>query len=234
MYKLIIILLLSIFLVSCAQPIVADTVSTTAESVVSSETEQEIVQSTAQTSTEIEQLKVQNRQLGAELQKYKDLISNLNELLKNVYYGYASNDKYILDGFTAFSIFYNNKYYIITAGHCVENENGKFSNFKFKANFSDEWIYPELLDYGNGNNESDYAIFYSDKINNGLNFGTDINNLFILGAGKLNVIKLEEQTSISGESGSPIINLNSEVVYINCGLYNTPIGIVLQAIDNLK
>jgi hypothetical protein len=222
-YIIFILALLILLLCGCSQPILqADTIPETI-TVTSIVTETIEVEDTAK----IEELEL-------ELQQYKSLIANLNDLLKNIYYGYAENDKYILDGFTAFSIEYKGKYYLITAGHCVENENGKFGNFKFKANFSNEWIYPELLDYGNGNDSSDYAIFYSDKINNGLNFGTDINNLFILGAGKLNVVKLEEQNSMSGESGSPIINLNGEVVYINCGLYNTPIGTVLQAIDNLK
>jgi len=67
-----------------------------------------------------------------ELAKYKDLTINLNELLSNVYYGYASNENWEADGFTAFSIKYKNKFYLITAGHMIDDGRyGKFTNFRF-------------------------------------------------------------------------------------------------------
>lgn len=58
--------------------------------------------------------------LENELDKYKSLISNLNELLSFVYYGYASNNEWVIDGFTAFSMVFNDKAYIVTVGHAVE------------------------------------------------------------------------------------------------------------------
>lgn len=179
-------------------------------------------------------------QLEIEVQQYQDLIGNLNELLKNVYYGHAENENWILDGFTAFSIEYQGKFYLITAGHTVEeNEYGRFYNHKFKANFSDEWIYPKLLTYENDfEGNRDYAILYSDKITSGLNF--DLNNSslrYILGNGDNNIFK-EYRTYklVEGESGSPVINIGGDVIEICIGLMikNQDINIVLEAIDNLK
>ncbi len=171
-----------------------------------------------------------------ELEKYQNLINNLNSLLKNVYYGYTKNENYILDGFTAFSLNYKNKNYIITAGHCIENEYGKFYNFKFKANFSDQWIYPELLAYKNyfyGN--MDYAVFYSDKVIDGLNY--DLNDSyprFTLGNMEDNVLKeFFISNLIEGESGSAIIDIDGEVMGIATGGY-VDIDLVIKALDNLK
>jgi hypothetical protein len=55
-------------------------------------------------------------ELKEEVLKYQELIGNLNELLKCLYYRYAENESYILDGSTAFSIEYKDRYYLITAG----------------------------------------------------------------------------------------------------------------------
>lgn len=235
MKKLLIIFLL-IFLTGCSQPILqAETIPVVTVTII----ETVIVEDTAKI-IELEKQLVDSKE---ETEKYQSLIANLNDLLKNIYYGYASNSNYILDGFTAFSMAYQGKYYLITVGHAVENvECGKMTNFKFKANFSDTWIYPELLDYNNDfENNRDYAIFYSDKIKKGLKFGTDINSdLFILGAGRFNVFRTKEQFTKAGESGSAIININYEVVGILIGLEgmqigrSTPIGTVLQAIDNIE
>lgn len=187
----------------------------------------------------LDKLKADYEDLTEKNIKYNNLIDNLNILLSNTYYGYASNGNWIIDGFTAFNLKYNNNYYLITAGHCVENENGKFSNFKFKANFSDEWIYPELLTYKYEYDDDkptlnvDYAIFYSDYINNG--FTPEINRTypeFVLGNGKFNIIR-NAGIAIPGESGSPIINLDGKVI----GMVSAPftdIDIILQAIDNIN
>lgn len=190
-------------------------------------------------------LKTELNNLGNEINlseeeniKYANLLANLNDLLSNVYYGYASNDKWILDGFTAFSLEYKGKYYLITAGHCIENEYGKFVNFKYKANFSNEWIYPKLLVYEVDRPRHpsiDYAVFYSDKISKGLKIDYDNNNSkFILGAvnNNLNVLRTEGLGK-NGESGSPIIDLDGEVVDIYTGFF-TDIDLVIEAIDNLK
>ena len=171
-----------------------------------------------------------------QLEKYQNLIGNLNNLLSNVYYGYAENINYISDGFTAFSMGCKGKYYIITVGHCVENEYGKFGNFKFKSN-SDEWIYPELLVYNNDyNNNNDYAVFYSDKIKTGLIPDSENNEPeYILGNIKLNILKQYGTKYIPGESGSPIIDCEGEIIgIVSTGFYYTPIETVIKAIDNLN
>jgi len=242
---LIIILLLSIFLISCTKVVSADTIdSTTAKTTIITETT--INNSNNTINYDYNNLKAEYDKLVEDKQKLEDenkaydyLIRNLNNLLRNVYYGYASNDKYILDGFTAFSIYYKGKYYLITAGHCVEQEGQIFSNHKFKANFSDEWIYPKLLDYKYNGNTSDYAIFYSDKIDNGfVKYGDNIEGKkYILGTtnNKLNVLREFTADGINGECGSPIINLNQEVVGVYYGTTSiTSINIILEAIDNLK
>lgn len=172
-----------------------------------------------------------------ELEKYRSLVNNLNELLSNVYIGYAENENYILDGFTAFSIEYKGKFYLITAGHCVEDyDMGRMTNFKFKANFSNSWIYPKLLAYENdfyGNR--DYAIFYSDKIDSGLAY--DLNNSyprFILGNMNDNILKeFFTFNLIEGESGSPILDIDGEVTEIATGSY-VDIDLVVEVIDNLE
>ncbi|NQT67094.1 MAG: trypsin-like peptidase domain-containing protein [Actinobacteria bacterium] len=172
--------------------------------------------------------------------KYKRLINNLNELLSNVYYGYASNENWISGGFTAFSIEYNGDYYLITAGHCVHYKDDKidtglYTSFKFKANFSNEWIYPKLLIYEVNDTVPDYAILFSDKINDGLDF--DLDNSYpnyVLGNGDNNILKgFYTDTLIDGESGSPVVDINGQVVGIATGNF-VDIDIVLQTIDDLN
>jgi hypothetical protein len=156
----------------------------------------------AKLQNDYDKLEADYNKLNEENQKYYFLLDNLNELLSNVYYGYASNSNWISDGFTAFSLKYNDKYYLITAGHCVhykygDIDTGVYTNFKFKANLSDEWIYPELLTYENEyNGGRDFAVLYSDKITNGFTPNTELTYpAFILGHGdklnndKYNIIK---------------------------------------------
>lgn len=229
MKKLIIIFLLiaSLLLTGCIKSVSAET---TPETIIKTETSIVTVTSLVEDTQRIDELE-------AELKQYQDLIGNLNNLLKDVYYGWASNSKWILDGFTAFTIIYNDKYYLITAGHCVEpKEYGKMANFKFKANFTDNWIYPKLLTYKNDvNYGNDYAIFYLDKINSGFNIGKIYGQNIVLGNidKKINVIRNVLDIPIQGESGSPVINVNGEVIGILTGGL-TNIDIVTKAIDNLE
>jgi len=238
---IIIILLFSIFLIGC-NTISADTIiSTTAETTIITETT--INHSNNTINYDYDNLKAEYDILAEDKQKLEDenkaydyLIRNLNNLLRNVYYGEATNDVGGTGNFTGFTIYYKNKYYILTAGHCVENENGKFSNFKFKANFSNEWIYPKLLAYKYNRTGLDYAIFIEDKINNG--FVTFNNNSdgkkYILGSihNNLNVFKEFDANAIQGESGSPIINIKQELIGIctSKGSF-TGINVVLTTID---
>jgi S1-C subfamily serine protease len=168
--------------------------------------------------------------LEVELQKYKDLINNLNELLKNVYEVYGKLDNGSWTGGTGFSIIYNDKYYLITAGHVIENEYGTFKNLGFKVN--GKWIYPKLLDYNLGDG-TDYAIFYSDKIDKGLTLtdNPDYINLYIL---DIKTIKQRDYKIIkSGDSGSPVIDITGSAV----GILNNQNGaytFVNSILDNIK
>ncbi len=175
-------------------------------------------------------------------EKIKDnnvLINNSNTLLSTVYYGTAEQ---IGEGtgknFTAFSLFYKDKFYLITAGHCVEYEDLKYTNFKFKPNNSELFIYPILLDYNNDyKNNRDYAIFSSHFVRNGLLiYDEDKEPKYVLGntEKKMNFFK-EFNIAIEGESGSPILNSKCRLVGIvikNNSQY-TPIDTVTEAIDRI-
>jgi hypothetical protein len=231
------VLLIILFILSgCSSQIVADT---TPETV----TVTSIVE--VENTDRIEKLEADNLKLEAELEKYKELIEGLNELLGNVYIGISSNENWISGDYVAFSMEYNDKFYLISAGHCVhlefEGKNIKYTDFKFKANFSDNWIYPKLLTYNNNYlANDDYAVFYSDKINMGFNVDTendlskykiiypDISDKVIIGI---------YDEGIDGESGSPVIDIDGEITGIattSSHLYNTKIKTVLKAIDELK
>lgn len=171
---------------------------------------------------------------------YKNLIANLNELLSCVYYGYASNDKYVADGFTAFSLEYKGKYYLITAGHCVHyKQDGldvKYNNFKFKANFSDEWIYPKLLTYRIGT-YNDIAIFGDNtKINKGLKIDKD-NDEALFYLCKTDIKSVSDKKEF-GNSGSPAIDIEGEVVGLLTidGAVSTKFNnkIILDLMNDLK
>ena len=177
-----------------------------------------------------------------ELIKYRSLVDNLNELLSNIYIGYAENENWKSEEFTAFSLKYGDKIFLITAGHCVHYnleglDTGLYTTIKFKQN-KGNWIYPKLLTYENDfNNNRDYAILYSDKLNNGLDF--DKNNdlpLYILGNLNSNIIKAHLRFGIEGDSGSPIIDEDCKVVGLRTGgdFKYTSINIIIEAIDNLN
>ena len=174
-------------------------------------------------------LKTDINNVENETEKYKYLLSSLNELLSNVYYMECSNSEYTNWG-TGFSVSYNNAYYILTAGHYIENEYGKFGNFRFKVD--NEWIYPELLAYEVTETTPDYAIFYSDKIDNGLKY--DINNTepdYRLGIDI--IIQENNNWGEPGSCGSPVIDLDGEVIGIHIG-YFQDIDLILEVINNLE
>ena len=56
-------------------------------------------------------------------------------MLETVYYGSAAP---VADGreknFTAFAMYYKDEFYLITAGHCIEYDDIKYTDFKFKSN----------------------------------------------------------------------------------------------------
>ena len=165
-----------------------------------------------------------------EVDKYKDLIGDLNNLLSNIYYVYGEGNGTYVFG-TGFSIEYGGKYYLCTAGHIVDGEWGIHKNLGFK-DMDDKWIYPKLLTYEVTGITSDYAIYYSDKINNGLK--VDLNNTepdYRLGINKS--IQENNNWGIDGECGSPVINLDGAVMGIHVG-YLSDIDYTLEAINNLE
>jgi hypothetical protein len=179
---------------------------------------------------QVEQLKLQPGNL-------KKLINNMNDLLANVYIGSAAPEE-LAYTFTAFTILYNGKTYIITAGHCVADNYGKEGTFKFKANFSQDWIYPDLLGYkAEYYNLDDYGVFYMEGISGGFEVSDKkTEDQFLLGSIEkgLSIARNLGDSSKRGESGSPVINENGQVVgiYVVYGLEFTPIQFALDVIDN--
>jgi hypothetical protein len=192
---------------------------------------------------EIEDLKIkitrlQDRvdTLNEELSGKDTLTGNLNLLLSTVYFGSAVSEA---DGhrknFTAFTMHYRDKYYLITAGHCIKYDNVIYTDFKFKSN-EGQWVYPELLYYeADYNNCRDFAIFTSPYLRKGLIIeNEDREPAYVLGniERKLNLFK-EFSSSIEGESGSPVLSKNCRLVGIvikNNSDY-TPIEAVTGTID---
>ena len=175
---------------------------------------------------------------GAEL-----LLDNTNRILSTVYFGTADiGQREEAKDFTAFSIIYNEKFYIITAGHCVEMDGQKYSNFKFKPNKSKIWITPTLIDYKSDyKNNEDYAIFYSERlVTTGLipaDNNEDLTPRYVLGNLErgLNLVKKYNDAK-EGESGSPVLNSKCHVIglLIKKGGTFTPIEIVLEALAKLQ
>jgi hypothetical protein len=179
---------------------------------------------------QVEQLKLQPGNL-------KKLLNNMNDLLRNVYIGSAAPEE-LAYTFTAFTILYNSKTYIITAGHCVADNYGKEGTFKFKANFSQDWIYPDLLGYkAEFYNLDDYGVFYIEGMSGGFEVSDKkTEDQFLLGSIEkgLSIARNLGDSSKRGESGSPVINENGQVVgiYVVYGLEFTPIQLALDVIDN--
>lgn len=177
-------------------------------------------------------------ELEARIARLTGLLNNINPILKHIYTGSSDPEK-INYTFTAFSIKYNERYYIVTAGHCVADNYGESGRFKFKANFSDEWIYPELIGYkAEFWNLDDYAVFYSEDVSAGLEV-SDIEtpDNYLPGSidKSLSVFRHLGDSSKRGESGSPVINEYGEVIgiYVVYGLVYTPIGLALELLDNM-
>jgi len=186
---------------------------------------------------ELSQLKLKNIQKEKELEKYNTMINNLNALLSTVYYGSAISEREGKEkNFTAFSVYYKNKFYLITAGHCIEYNGVKYTDFKFKSNNINVWIYPTLLYYENDyENNRDFAIFYYQPIRIGLIIDEiDKKSAYVLGntQSSLNFLKIFD-TAEDGESGSPILSSGFKLVGLVIKNNNeyTPIEIVTEAID---
>jgi len=184
-------------------------------------------------------LKIEIAQKDEELEKTDTLI---DKLLSTVYYGYAEpvgeGDK---KNFTAFGMFYKDDFYLITAGHCIEYNGIEYTNFKFKLNGSQTFLYPKLLDYSNDyKNNNDYAIFYHHFVRKGLlvydKDKEDKEPKYVLGntEGNINLFR-KFNAAAEGESGSPILNSKCKLVGIvikNNDQY-TPIEAITEAIDKL-
>jgi hypothetical protein len=202
--------------------------------------------SLSQAEQEIEELKLEIAELQEEIDTRDEEISdhdiltrNLNRLLSTVYYGSATP---VTEGreksFTAFSMYYKEKFYLITAGHCIEYDNIKYTGFKFKSNERSSWIYPELLYFeADYENNKDFAIFTHRHIRKGLMIEEDdMEPRYVLGniERKLNFFK-EFSNAREGESGSPVLSKGCKLVGIvikNSTDY-TPISEVTRAIDRI-
>lgn len=171
------------------------------------------------------------------------LMNNTNRILTAVYHGTADlGEREEAKSFTAFSMIYNEKFYIITAGHCIEMDGEMYTNFKFKANKGINWIKPELLEYKSDyNNNIDYAIFYPARsVSTGLipaGPDEDMTPQYVLGslARKLNLVKRYDDAR-EGESGSPVLNSSCHVIGITIkrdGTF-TPIEVLLNALAGLQ
>lgn len=170
--------------------------------------------------------------------KYEYLLDNYSLISANTIFSGSADYKGKENAreFTAFSLYYKDKFYIVTAGHSIDFENIKYENFRIKKQGKSEWIYPELLYYENdfdGNN--DYAILMHENITKGLYPATDdFKPEFIIGNSIIKIFRNETKAAY-GESGSPVINSKCRVVGIlikSTGEY-TDIKKVLNAIDKL-
>ena len=134
----------------------------------------------------------------------------------------------------------------IVANDAIEHEifESKFwwqaGRFRFKANFSDDWIYPELIGYkAEFWNLDDYAVFYSEDVNDGFEIsGIETTDNYLPGSidKGLSVFRHLGDSSRRGESGSPVINEYGEVIgiYVVYGLVYTPIQLALDIIDEYE
>lgn len=98
------------------------------------------------------------------------LLNNINVIaFDTIYYGYAKTGQGKGHSFTTFSLYYNEKYYLITAGHNIENNGLKYEDFASTSSDKSIEIRPELLFYESDyENNKDYAVFYDDRIMKGL------------------------------------------------------------------
>lgn len=216
--RVILIIILIFLLTGCTQYVpVAETVI---ETVVVTETVVETIEDT----DKIEQLE-------EEISEYKKLVLDLDELRKCVYYVYGENSEAYVFG-TGFSLKYKDKFYLITAGHIVDGEWGIHKNLGFK-DYQGNWVYPELIEYENDyGGQNDYAIFYSNKINDGFEIDEDNDKAMF----KISLDEIDDYRygSEIGQSGSPVIDNNGEVVEITTTdtyTYNTKILDIFKGSD---
>ena len=188
---------------------------------------------------EIAQLEEESDKQTEQLSEFDVLTGNLNKLVTTVYYGSATPETEGREkNFTAFSMFYKDNFYLITAGHCIEYEGIKYTDFKFKSNTSSQWIYPELLYYeADYMNNRDYGIFTLSHLRTGLVVDDgDTEPRYVLGnfERKLNFFK-EFDHAKEGESGSPILSSGCKLVgiVIKNNTDYTPISEVTRTIDRL-
>jgi len=188
---------------------------------------------------EIAQLEEESDKQTEQLSEFDVLTGNLNKLLTTVYYGSATPETEGREkNFTAFSMFYKDNFYLITAGHCIEYEDIKYTDFKFKSNTSSQWIYPELLYYeADYMNNRDYGIFTLSRLRTGLIIDDeDTEPRYVLGnfERKLNFFKGFDHAK-EGESGSPILSSGCKLVgiVIKNNTDYTPISEVTRTIDRL-
>ena len=189
---------------------------------------------------EIAQLEEETEEQNEQLSEYDILTGNLNKLLTTVFYGSAVPETEGREkNFTAFSMFYKDNFYLITAGHCIEYEGIKYTDFKFKSNTSSRWIYPELLYYeADYMNNRDYGIFTLSRLRTGLVIDDeDTKPRYVLGnfERRLNFLK-EFDYAAEGESGSPILSSGCKLVgiIIKNNMDYTPISEVTRTIDRLS
>jgi len=188
---------------------------------------------------EIAQLEEETEKQSDELSDYDILTGNLNKLLTTVYYGSAVPEtEGRSKNFTAFSMFYKDSFYLVTAGHCIEYNGIKYTDFKFKSNTSSSWVYPELLYYeADYMNNRDYGIFTLSHLRTGLIIDDkDTEPKYVLGnfERKLNFFKGFDHAE-EGESGSPILSSGCKLVgiVIKNNTDYTPISEVTRTIDRL-
>jgi hypothetical protein len=189
---------------------------------------------------EIAQLEEEADEQSEQLSEFDILTGNLNKLLTTVYYGSAVPEtEGRSKNFTAFSMFYKDTFYLITAGHCIEYNGIEYTDFKFKSNTNSSWVYPGLLYYeADYLNNRDYGIFTLSHLRTGLIIDDeDTEPKYVLGnfERKLNFFK-EFNHAEEGESGSPILSSGCKLVgiVIKNNTDYTPIGEVTQAIDRLQ
>ena len=188
---------------------------------------------------EIAQLQEETEEQNEQLSEYNILTGNLNKLLTTVYYGSGLSETEGREkNFTAFSMFYKDNFYLITAGHCIEYGGIEYTDFKFKSNTRGQWIYPELLYYeADYMNNRDYGIFTLFHLRTGLVIDDeDIEPKYVLGnfERRLNFFK-EFDHAKEGESGSPILSSGCKLVgiVIKNNTDYTPISEVTRTIDRL-
>lgn len=172
----------------------------------------------------------------SKIKNYEYLLNNYSLIsLNTIFSGIADyKGRENARAFTAFSLYYKDRFFIITAGHSVDYENMKYDNFRFKKQNRDNWFGSELLCYRNDyKNNNDFAVFENADIRRGLFLATDnYEPAFILGASSIKIFKDDIKAGY-GESGSPVINSACHVVGIlikSTGEY-TDIRKVTEAID---